>query len=144
MSAPSQSEKSQRRSIAVGLHESGLSYSEVAKQFHVTRRTVINWVAMSKTRTDLSDLPRSGRPEKLSEEDKELVKSTLKAPSGTIRRAKRKLQENDVSVAESTVWKAAEKMKLKNVKARKKPKLTNGQNEKRLAFAESASQDPKY
>ena len=137
-------DKSYIRSVAVAAHESGTSSSEIANNFGVSSRTVRNWVAMSKNRPSLADLPRSGRPTKLNNEHKELIKRTLKSPGGSIRRAKRKLEELDLQVDPSTVWHAAKKMKLRKVKARKKPKLTQAQKQKRLDFAKSASKDPKY
>jgi hypothetical protein len=75
----------------------------------------------------------------------QLIKRTLKAPRGSIRRAKRKLEEeHNIDVGPATVWRAAKKMKLRKVKTRKKPKLTQIQRRKRLIFAQGASQDIKY
>lgn len=56
--------------------------------------------------------------------------------SGSIRRAKRKLESLDIMISQGTVQTAIKKLGLRRVKLQKKPKLTEAQVAKRLEFAE--------
>ena len=117
----------------------GESYSGIKNKFGKNRLFVIRWVKRYQQSGSVEDVPRSGRPPKLSEDNLHTVRQVLKRRKGSVRRAKRKLETEGVNVHPTTVWRAAKKMRMKKVKARKKPKITQSQRQKRLDWACQAS-----
>jgi transposase len=117
----------------------GDSYATIKKKFGKNRLFVKRWVKRFQHDGSVEDAPRTGRPVKLTDENVSTVRQVLKQRRGSVRRAKRTLEGEGVNVHASTVWRAAKKLGMRKVKARKKPRLTSKQKQKRLQWATHAS-----
>ena len=84
----------------------------------------------------MNDLPRGGRPRKTQqEEDDRIVELLEDSTVGSLRRAKRKLREEEINVGTETIRRRALEKNKKYKKKSSKPLLTPLQKEKRFKFA---------
>lgn len=131
--------------MAVRALTKGVTYRVIQKKYGMNYRSVQHWAKKSLNHEELVDEKRPGAPKKLSEDNEILVETTLKVPSGTLRRTKRKLSEIEgIDVSKSTIHRVAKKLRLRKVKARKKPLLDEVTKKKRLSWAESAPRSRRY
>jgi transposase len=124
------------RIIAVELWKAGLFQAEIALQLNKSVPWVKKWIRRDREDQSMDDLPRSGRPVKLTMEVKEHTAQLLSDKSvGSVRKAKRKLEDEGIEISERSIRRAAHQMGKKFKKRKKKPALTALQKEKRLRFA---------
>lgn len=124
------------RHRAVGMVEAGMKVCDVAIQLGVSRRTLQLWLARARSGVPLENRRGRGRKTVLSRVAKiVLAKATLKRRQSTRKLAK-KLTEKGHPVSKTTVHHYMTKcLRLKPLKLRQQPKLTDAQKRKRLAFA---------
>ena len=86
----------------------------------------------------MGDRPRSGRPVKLTQDMKTKIVDLLEDPNvRSLRKAKRKLEEDGIELDRRTISRGARQMGKKYRKRKKKPFLTPLHMAKRLTFARS-------
>jgi transposase len=125
---------------AVERYKQGHSLRTIAKGLGQSPSWVWYWVQRAKSGLPLTDLPRSGRPKKLSPEQEQKAVSLLKDETvGSLRKVRKRLQfDEHVSVSTRTLERVAKKARIRPRREKKKPKLTEAQKEKRLAFASTS------
>ena len=122
----------QRASIPVLLHQ-GHNKTQVAHMLGVTRATVYRWIDENRA---LCDLPRSGRPRKLSPAE---VRWLITETKDLRRRSTRVMRDKVFSkfkkkVTHPTVWHALIRDGLKSFHRMRRPALTELQTQKRLEW----------
>lgn len=130
---------------AVERYKQGKTMVEIAEELGRSEGWVRYWLRREESGKPLENLVRPGRPKKLSPEQEEAVVDMLRDRSvGSLRRVRKRLQmDGTASVSVGTIRNTAKRRRLRCVRERRKPKLTDTQKEKRLAFA-STSRPPNY
>ena len=125
------------RLLAVELRRAGHTWREIEEDYHVPHATAKRaWKKFCDTGT-LEDLPRSGRPRKLSDADmRSIGRSISKKRCGSTRSTATRLQRRrGVMVSHVTVWRAAQRLGLRYLIRPKRPLLTRAHQRARLKFA---------
>ena len=131
--------KHQRESThsrAVGMIAGGMTHGQVAEALGVSRRTICRWLSRDKSGQTLESKPSRGRKSYISRVAKIVIaKSVLKRGQST-RKLARRLTASGHPVSKSAVHRYLRvTMKLKPIKPRLQPKLTEPQKKRRLEFA---------
>lgn len=128
--------ESELRAQAVALRNAGKSCQEVAETLMRSTKWVQKWHQRWKRGYNLQDQPRSGRPKVLSARAKDVLRKAKDKRHQSCRRLTRRLKNLGENVSRNTVHRYLTKnLKLKAYKRTKKPRLTELQKKKRLAFA---------
>lgn len=124
------------RAQVVALRIAGHSYTDITRITGKPKSFIQRWVQRKVTTGGLKRKKVSGRPKKLTSDVLGLMKRSLKAKAtGSQRRTQRKLQSQGIKLSQSTICRAKKQLGLRRVKEKKKPKLTEANNAKRLDFA---------
>lgn len=127
-----QSSRARNRAHAIILSSKGFSINEIANIFQTNRDSVSSWIDRWKLFgcDGLFDLHRNGRPEKLTEEEKELTIELIKKYPQSIKIVKEKLaQKTGKTVSDSTLKRLAKAAKLKWKRIRKSLKSKRNKKE---------------
>jgi transposase len=121
------------RARVVNLFRDGKSIAEIVRVTGFTKKFVLRWAH----RDSVQDQQHPGRPRKLSPA---LVKTVGAMMKGKTRRSTRRVavllaERKHVNVSHHTVYRAAKQIGLKPYKRHQKPLLSDGQRQRRLAFA---------
>ena len=121
------------RAQAVRMRKDGKTNREIKEELGVSRSWIKKWMARDKEGEGFRDRPHTGRPHSQEVEPSE-VNSILKSKE-SLRRTKRKLEEEGKKVSHETIRKIAGSSGLRYRLRRRKPKLTPAQKEARVKFA---------
>lgn len=126
------------RKIILKLSEEGNSYSTIARIVNRSRFTVRNIIKRFSDEKNVENLPRSGRPQKLTDRDKrkvtKIVKKYPKVTSTEI--AAQMKSENKVEVHPITIRRVLKSAGYNSRVARRKPLISKINQKNRLEFAE--------
>ena len=131
-----QSSRVRMRAHSILLSARGFNIKEIANIFQVNRYSVSSWIDRweSSGYDGLYDLYRSGRPTKLTEEEKEIAKDLIKRYPQSIKTVKEKVfQKTGKIVSKWTLIRLAKASKLKWKRIRKS--LKSKQNKKEFEQA---------
>ena len=124
------------RSRAVGMIAGGMTHGQVAEALGVSRRTICRWLSRDRSGQTLESKPGRGRKSSISRVAKIVIaKSVLKRGQST-RKLARRLTASGHPVSKSAVHRYLRvTMKLKPIKPRLQPKLTEPQKKKEAGVA---------
>ena len=130
-------EKEKLRLKVVRLHNQNLNDNTITRKLKVTPKFVSNTLLKLNDIGSIKDRPRSGRPSKLTASDK---KRLVKQAKGHERRSSRKIAatfktSESEKIGRNTVRLNLKKQGLIPHRKKRRPKLTQKQKEKRVAFA---------
>jgi len=133
------SSRTRRRAHCILLSDRKFSLDEIAKIYEVDRDTVSQWIDrwQDEGSDGLTDKPRSGRPPKLSAEERQIIRTSLEAKPRSIRQALTELfQETDKVVSQWTAKRIAKQSGLRWKRMRKSHKSKRSEALFRAAQAE--------
>lgn len=124
------------RSRAVGMVSGGMTHGQVAEALGVSRRTICRWLSRDRGGQTLENKTGRGRKSSVSRVAKiVMAKSVLRRGQST-RKLARRLTASGHPISKSTVHRYLRtSLKLKPIRPRLQPKLTELQKRKRLEFA---------
>lgn len=127
----------EQRLLAVNLRQAGHTWLNIEEHYHVPRRTAQRAWKKYCTTGNIEDLPRSGRPSKLSASDLRSIKRAItKKRTGSTRGvAARMERKRGLAVSHMTVWRSVQRMGLVHRIRPTKPLLTRAHRRARLRFA---------
>jgi transposase len=127
----------EQRSEIIGAHRHGVPLTEISGNSNIPYGTVkYTWQKRDKRPHDQSDVRRSGRPRKVSQESQDQIyQVTRENPSITIR----EIQSQGVEVHRSTIKRRLAEFRghYLKYKAKKRPKITRATAAKPRAYEES-------
>lgn len=126
-----------QRMLVVELRKKGKTSAEIQQEFGYPSSFTDRWWGRYVRGEGFEDLPRGGRPQKLPKAVIQKMKHKLKRKFGGSSRkvAAELLKETGISVAHSTILRAAAKSGMKFRIRRKKPRLSETHKARRVAFA---------
>ena len=128
--------ESQLRAQAIALRNAGKTHKEVARTLKKSVRWVVKWSQQWKKGEGLENRAKSGRPRVLTARAKDLIRKGKDKRHQSCRRLSRRLKNLGENVSKNTVHRyLTENLGCKAYKRCKKPRLTETQKAKRLAFA---------
>ena len=131
---PNQELSEAQRAGIIGQKQAGDSTKKIATEYGIHRNTVSQTLKRFRDHKTPSSLPRSGRPEKLSRSAKQrLFRAARKSPR--IQYAALRSHAPGNKVCRRTIYSILKKRGLTNWRAKKRPKLSREDAEKRLEFA---------
>lgn len=122
-----------KRCLIQVLAKKGWSVTRIVDEVGVSRGTVLLW----KDRDNCEDLPRTGRPPKLTDRTLDKIRRKLR---GKTKVSQRSIAQQ-LSLAQSTVGSAVKQLGLKVYHPQKKPALSAAQKSKRAKFAQRHSKE---
>jgi len=127
-----------QRVLIVELRKRGLSPTEILQQYRIAKSQTKKWWGRWCRGVGLDDLPRGGRPEKLSRRGKAKLRALLKRKKGgsTRKVAADFFSNTGVRISKSTVSRVASQLGLRYRIRPKKPRLRLPNRLARLAFAQ--------
>lgn len=127
------------RKLIVEAVKEGRKQSDVAKQFHVNQATVSRLINQFKTRKDLADSPRIGRPRKTTVRIDRVIKmkSTADPKKTAVEIAREVAEEHGVEISYKTVGRRLKDVGLISRVAAKKPWINTKNRKARLNFAKN-------
>lgn len=141
---PRSKELSERlRNTVVDTYKGGSGYKKISKQLGVHISTVRKIISKWKECKSTKNLPRMGRPPKISNRTgRKLVQEATKNPRLTSRELQEQLAESGIHVHTSTICRHLNEDGLSARVPRKKPLLTKKHKEARLRFAQEHVDKP--
>ncbi|RXM34592.1 Pleiotrophin [Acipenser ruthenus] len=131
------------RKKVVDAYQSGKGYKAISKALGLHRTTVRAILSKWRKFGTVVNLPRSGRPAKISPRARrKIVQEVTKNPRTTSRDLQASLASAKVSVHDSTIRKTLGKNGIHGRVARRKPLLTKKNMNARLKFAKKHLDDP--
>ncbi len=126
----------QMRSKIVDMYQSGKGYKAISKALVLQRTTVRAIIHKWRKHGTVLNLPRSGRPTKISPRaQRSLIQEVIKEPRTTSKELQASLASLKVSVHDSTIRKRLDKNSIHGRVPRQKPLLTKATTKARLTFA---------
>ncbi|KAI1518219.1 Transposase [Pyrenophora tritici-repentis] len=132
----------QERTRIIAKHEAGASLAELATEFSRSKSTIHDTIKRYSLHQTTSDLPRSGRPPRLSSHTKKIIYRKARAASkieyselakeGVVVNADRTTSKPP---SRRTLYRVLKGEGLTNHRCKKRPKLNRGHAAKRLQFA---------
>ncbi len=134
----------QMRNKIVGMYQSGKGYKAISKalglQWTTVRAIIHKWRKLGTA----VNLPRSGRPTKITPRaQRRLIQEVIKEPRTTSKELQASLASITVSVHDSTIRKRLGKNGIHGKVPRQKPLLTKKNTKARLTFAKKYLDYPK-
>ncbi|KAG5841945.1 hypothetical protein ANANG_G00172420 [Anguilla anguilla] len=127
----------------IEIYQSGKGYRAISKVLELHRSTVRAIISKWRTLGTVVNLPRSGRPAKISPRaQRQLIREVTKDPGRTSKELQASLASAKVSVHESTIRKRLLKNGIHGRVARRKPLLTKRNINARLTIAKKPQDDP--
>lgn len=141
---PRTKELSERlKKTIVDHYKAGSGYKKIAKELSIHISTARKVIAKWKVLKTTSNVPRSGRPRKISEKTARiLVREAKRNPRVTSRQLQVELAESGVHVHTSTISRHLTTAGLSARTPRKKPLLTRKHREARLKYAKTNIEKP--
>ena len=121
---------------AVGMVADGMTHSQVAEALGVSRRTICRWLSRDRGRQTLENKPGRGRKSSVSRVAKIVIAKSMVKRGQSTRKLERRLTASGHLVSKSTTHRYLRiSLKLKPIKPRPQPKLTESQKQRRPEFA---------
>lgn len=128
----------QVRDKVVEKFKAGLGYKKISQALNISRSTVQSIIQKWKKYGTTANLPRHGRPPKLTERARRaLVREAAKRPMITLEELQKSTAQVGESVHRTTISRALHKSGLHGRVARRKPLLKERHKKSRLQFAKS-------
>ncbi|KAK3530954.1 hypothetical protein QTP70_007256 [Hemibagrus guttatus] len=125
------------------IYQSGKGYKAISKALGLPRTTVRAIIYKWKKHGTVENLPRSGRPTKMTPRvQRQLIQEVTKDPTTTSKELQASLASVKVSVHDSTIRKRLGKNGLHGRVPRRKPLLSKKNIKARLSFARKHLDDP--
>lgn len=126
----------QVRDKVVEKYKSGLGYKKISKSLMIPRSTIKSIIIKWKEHGTTTNLPREGRPPKLSARSRRaLIREAAQRPKVTLKELQSSQAETGVSVHMTTISRTLHRAGLYGRVARKKPLLTGKNRKARFEFA---------
>ncbi len=126
----------QMRNKIVDMYQSGKGYKAISKALGLQRTTVRAIIHKWRKLGTVVNLPRSGRPTKITPRaQRRLIQEVIKEPRTTSKELLASLASIKVSVHDSTIRKRLGKNSIHGRVPRQKPLLTKNNTKARLTFA---------
>ncbi|KAK3538689.1 hypothetical protein QTP86_012999 [Hemibagrus guttatus] len=126
----------QMRKKVIDIHQSGKGYKAISKALGLPRTTVRAIIYKWPKHGTVENLPRSGRPTKITPRARrQLIQEVTKDPTTTSKELQASLASVKVSVHDSTIRKRLGKNGLHGRVPRRKPLLSKKNIKPRLSFA---------
>ncbi len=130
----------QMRNKTVDMYQSGKGYKANSKPLRLQRTTVRAMIHKWRKLVTVVNLPRSGRPTKITRRaQRQLIQEVIKEPRTTSKELQASLASIKVSVHDSTIRKRLGKNGIHGRVPRQKPLLTKKNTMARLTFAQKIS-----
>ena len=128
----------QVRDKVVEKFKAGLGYKKISQALNISRSTVQSIIKKWKEYGTTANLPRHGRPPKLTcRTRRALIRDAAKTPMVTLEELQRSTAQVGESVHRTTISRALHKSGLYGRVARRKPLLKESHKKSRLQFARS-------
>lgn len=128
----------QVRDKVVEKFKAGLGYKKISQALNISRSTVQSIIKKWKEYGTTANLPRHGRPPKLTcRTRRALIRDAAKTPTVTLEELQRSTAQVGESVHRTTISRALHKSGLYGRVARRKPLLKESHKKSRLLFARS-------
>ncbi|KAK3542759.1 hypothetical protein QTP70_002767 [Hemibagrus guttatus] len=125
------------------IYQSGKGYKAISKALGLLRTTVRAIIYKWRKHGTVENLPRSGRPTKITPRaQRQLIQEVTKDPTTTSKELQASLASVKVSVHDSTIRKRLGKNGLRGRVPRQKPLLSKKNIKARLSFARKHLDDP--
>ena len=126
----------QVRDKVVEKHKSGLGYKRISTSLMIPRSTVRSIIAKWKEHGTTTNLPRQGRPSKLTDRARRaLIREATERPKVTLKELQSSTANTGVSVHRTTISRTLHRAGLYGRVARKKPLLSIKNKKARFEFA---------
>ncbi|XP_076853445.1 uncharacterized protein LOC143508669 [Brachyhypopomus gauderio] len=126
----------QVRDKVVEKYKSGLGYKKISKSLMIPQSTIKSIIIKWKEHGTTTNLPREGRPPKLSARSRRaLIREAAQRPKVTLKELQSSQAETGVSVHMTTIIRTLHRAGLYGRVARKKPLLTGKNRKARFEFA---------
>ncbi|KAK3550030.1 hypothetical protein QTP86_018655, partial [Hemibagrus guttatus] len=133
----------QMRKKVIEIYQSGKGYKAISKALGLPRTTVRAIIYKWRKHGTVENLPRSGRPTKITPRvQRQLIQEVTKDPTTTSKELQASLASVKVSVHDSTIRKRLGKNGLRGRVPRRKPLLSKKNIKARLSFARKHLDDP--
>ncbi|KAK3555983.1 hypothetical protein QTP86_032846 [Hemibagrus guttatus] len=133
----------QMRKKVIEIYQSGKGYKAISKALGLPRTTVRAIIYKWRKHGTVENLPRSGRPTKITPRaQRQLIQEVTKDPTTTSKELQASLASVKVSVHDSTIRKRLGKNGLHGRVPRPKPPLSKKNIKARLSFARKHLDDP--
>ncbi|KAF7642649.1 hypothetical protein LDENG_00253840 [Lucifuga dentata] len=131
------------RNEVIDIYQSGKGYKAISKALGLQRTTVRAIIHKWRKHGTVVNLPRSGRPTKITPRaHRRLIQEVTKEPRTTSKALQASLASVKVSVHDSTIRKRLGKNGIHGRVPRRKPLLTKKNTKARLTFAKKHLDDP--
>ncbi|KAK3550047.1 hypothetical protein QTP86_019146 [Hemibagrus guttatus] len=135
--------RKQMRKKVIEIYQSGKGYKAISKALGLPRTTVRAIIYKWRKHGTVENLPRSGRPTKITPRaQRQLIQEVTKDPTTTSKELQASLASVKVSVHDSTIRKRLGKNGLHGRVPRRKPLLSKKNIKARLSFARKHLDDP--
>ncbi|KAK3541623.1 hypothetical protein QTP86_033060 [Hemibagrus guttatus] len=132
------------RKKVIEIYQSGKGYKAISKALGLPRTTVRAIIYKWRKHGTVENLPRSGRPTKITPRaQQQLIQEVTKDPTTTSKELQASLASVKVSVHDSTIRNRLDKNGLHGRVPRRKPLLTKNNIKARLRFARKHLDDPR-
>ena len=126
----------QVRNKVVEKYRSGLGYKKISETLNIPQSTIKSIVKKWKEYGTTANLPREGRPPKLTDQEKRaIIREAKKRPKVTLKVLQSSTAETGVSVHRTTLSRALHRAGLYRRVARRKPLLKEKYKQTRLVIA---------
>lgn len=133
----------QMRNKVIDIYQSGKGYKAISKALGLQRTTVRAIIHKWRKFGTVVNLPRSGRPTKITPRaQRRLIQEVTKEPTTTSKELQASLASVKVSVHDSTIRKRLGKNGIHGRVPRRKPLLTKNNIKARLTFGKKHLDDP--
>jgi len=125
-----------RRAMVAAKYEPRHNLRRLARDAHVSERTLQRDVKRMKQSIPARCRPRRGRPPKLTAEVRARIRVKMRAKvKPSVRHLRKQLEAEHLSLSLGTIDRALHKCGFRNVRPQPKPMLTTVHKQKRLAWA---------
>lgn len=115
--------------------DQGYGLTEITRTLHLPKNFVSRWINNYKTRGNVLNANKSGRPKKLTTENLVKIRGLIEKKRGFgVRKVSAQLRAMGIDLSTSTVWRGARKAGLRPYKRVTKPILKYGYKKRRLTF----------
>jgi transposase len=121
----------------VSSRKRGMSYRDIQKEYGYSQSFIARWWKRYQETGGVDDAPRSGRPDRLTPDQKvQVVRSLKRKATSSLRKTTKKIRtEHHVPVSTTTIWRVAKDAGLVYRLRTNKPLLTPQHKAARLRFA---------
>jgi transposase len=124
------------KKLIIDKHKTGISYNKISENLHVPKSTIQSIIRKYQEFGSTANLPRAGRPRKISPRmTRKIVRTAVVNPRITRKDLQKQLADEGVSVSLNTLSNTLHEAQLHGRRPRKTPLLSRKNVRARLEFA---------